>query len=114
MGQQLWPKHCVDGSWGAKLHKDLVVQKDDIFIKKGTNSNVDSYSAFFDNAKACKTDLDSTLKRHGITDLYMCGIATDYCVAFTALHGKSILLKCLSSWFAPQSNIMLSLTLALK
>jgi len=90
MEQVLWPVHCVDGTWGWKLHKDLYVGNDCAFVKKGTNANVDSYSAFFDNAKLSKTELDHILRREGITDIYLCGLAWDYCVGFTALEGREL------------------------
>src|SRR5690606_27199315 len=87
---KLWPTHCVQGTWGAELHKDLVVGKDDIFIRKGTHPTVDSYSAFFDNAKMSATELHSTLQKEKITDLFVCGLALDYCVGSTALHGAEL------------------------
>lgn len=83
--QILWPRHCVQDSWGAELHKDLKVQNDAIIIKKGTNPDVDSYSLFFDNQRLSETTLDAQLKARGITDVYICGIAYDVCVRYTAL-----------------------------
>jgi len=74
-------------SWGAELHKDLKVHPKARVIHKGTNPDVDSYSAFFDNQKLSKTSLEDIIKKEDVTDIYVCGIATDVCVASTAFHG---------------------------
>jgi len=86
--QKLWPKHCVQDTKGSELHPDLNVidqEKDEmkravIFTKKGCNSDIDSYSAFFDNCKLNETNLDQNLKALQITDIYVCGLAADVCV----------------------------------
>lgn len=83
--QHLWPRHCVQDSWGAELHKDLKIQNDAIFIKKGTNPDIDSYSLFFDNQRSSETTLNAQLKSNGITDIYVCGVAYDVCVKYTVL-----------------------------
>lgn len=83
--QYLWPSHCVQGSWGAELHKDLKIRNDSIVIKKGSNSDIDSYSVFFDNQRLSETTLNAQLKSKGVTDVYVCGIAYDVCVRFTAM-----------------------------
>jgi len=83
--QVLWPPHCVQNCDGAKLHKDLTVVDNPVNIYKGTNSNVDSYSAFFDNSKLSQTKLASILAKHNVTDVYVCGVAYDFCVGFTTL-----------------------------
>lgn len=88
--QRLWPRHCVQHSWGAELHKDLKIQNDTIVIKKGSNSDVDSYSLFFDNQRLSETSLNDQLKSKGISDVYVCGIAYDVCVRFTALDAIQI------------------------
>ena len=104
MDQKLWPAHCVQESWGSEFHKDLIVSNLLSFLKniflisyqfmpkncqihpqsevihKGINPEVDSYSAFFDNAKLGKTKMDEILRAAGVTDVYVCGIATDVCV----------------------------------
>jgi len=90
MEQTLWPVHCVEGTWGWKLHKGLKLESADEFVKKGTNTHIDSYSAFYDNAKLHKTNLHNILQREGIKDIYLCGLAWDYCVAFTALEGREL------------------------
>lgn len=82
--QHLWPRHCVQDSWGAELHKDLKIQNDAILIKKGTNPDVDSYSLFYDNQRLSETTLNAQLKSKGISDVYVCGLAYDVCVSFTA------------------------------
>lgn len=86
MRQRLWPRHCVAGSQGAKLHSDLVVKESDFLVYKGTADNVDSYSAFYDNAKLRKTALLDELRKREVTHLYLVGLALDVCVTFTALH----------------------------
>lgn len=83
--QRLWPRHCVQDSWGAELHKDLKIVDKAIKIYKGTNPEVDSYSAFWDNKKLAKTTLKSQLDDKNITDVYICGIAYDVCVGATAI-----------------------------
>lgn len=82
--QQLWPPHCIQDTWGAEFHKELKVQNDAIIIKKGTNPDVDSYSLFFDNQRLSETTLNAQLKAKGISDVYVCGLAYDVCVWFTA------------------------------
>lgn len=85
--QTLWPTHCVAGTNGALLHEDLIVTPMDKFIQKGTQENVESYSAFGDEYGGAleRTDLEVWLKRNKITDIILTGIATDYCVLHTAL-----------------------------
>ena len=85
--QLMWPRHCVENTYGAQLHSDLIVTKVDIIIKKGTKKNVESYSAFGDEfqGKYEKTKLHDDLKLLGITDIILTGIAYDYCVYNTAL-----------------------------
>jgi nicotinamidase/pyrazinamidase len=84
--QVMWPTHCVQGTKGAQFHSELIVDyKSDIVIQKGTNDQVDSYSGFFDNNQKQQTELDNVLKKHGITHVYIGGIALDVCVKYTAL-----------------------------
>ncbi|RZC14224.1 uncharacterized protein BDFB_008702, partial [Asbolus verrucosus] len=84
MVQKLWPRHCVQNTWGSELHKDLKIVENSMKIYKGTNPEVDSYSLFWDNQRLTDTKLDSLLKQKNITDLYLCGVAYDVCVASTA------------------------------
>lgn len=83
--QRLWPRHCIQDSWGAELHKDLRIVDDAIKIYKGTNPEVDSYSVFWDNKKMMETSLSSQLQEKGVTDIYICGLAYDVCVGATAV-----------------------------
>lgn len=83
--QKLWPTHCVGGSWGARLHSELLIKEKAIHIFKGVQSHVDSYSVFRDNQRLYETDLNQQLRAQNITDLYFCGIATDFCVGLSAL-----------------------------
>ncbi|CAF0835368.1 unnamed protein product [Brachionus calyciflorus] len=96
--QILWPAHCIQGTNGAKLHADLkqVDAKTDslgrsvIYVYKGCLSDIDSYSAFFDNCRLNETSLHNDLKKLGITDLYICGIAADVCVAYTSMDALGL------------------------
>lgn len=81
--QVMWPVHCVQNTNGAAFHSDLQLDGTHNFVK-GTNPNADSYSGFFDD-DGKSTGLDEFLKQSGIADVYVCGLATDYCVKFTAL-----------------------------
>lgn len=78
--QVLWPAHCVQKTAGADLHRDLIRVDDAIHVYKGTNPDIDSYSAFWDNMKLSKTSLDAQLKERSVTDVYVVGLATDVCV----------------------------------
>jgi len=87
----MWPDHCIQGSEGAKFHKDLKVnEKTDSIVQKGTNLQVDSYSGFYDNDHKSASQLGPILKKHKITDVYVTGLAYDYCVGYSALdaHGE--------------------------
>ncbi|KAL3880544.1 hypothetical protein ACJMK2_032776 [Sinanodonta woodiana] len=84
--QKLWPCHCVQESWGSQLHPDLKVVANGHMVYKGTLPNIDSYSAFWDNKKMSRTDLIDILSEHRVTDVYLCGLAYDFCVGFTGLH----------------------------
>jgi nicotinamidase/pyrazinamidase len=85
--QVLWPDHCIQGSDGAAFHPALDTVRADAVIRKGINPAVDSYSAFFENDKATATGLAGLLRDRGCEDLTMVGLATDYCVAWSALDG---------------------------
>ncbi|OOG72392.1 bifunctional nicotinamidase/pyrazinamidase [Algoriphagus sp. A40] len=88
--QILWPVHCVQGSSGADFHSDLDQSQWAAVFRKGKNPEVDSYSGFFDNAKRGDTGLGDYLKSLGIEQVFVCGLALDYCVKFTALDSKSL------------------------
>lgn len=88
--QTLWPSHCMQGTWGAELHKDLKVADKSLKIYKGINPDVGSYSAFWDNKKCSSTVLQEELQSRGITHTFVCGLAYDVCVAFTATHSLEL------------------------
>lgn len=91
--QVMWPDHCVQGSRGAELADALELPARLEIFQKGTDPSVDSYSGFFDNGRRNTTGLGAHLKAHGITEVYVMGLATDYCVKFTALDARSLGLK---------------------
>ena len=86
--QTLWPEHCVQGTRGAEFHPDLVWTKGEIVIRKGFRKAIDSYSAFYENDHSTPTGLGGYLKERGIRDLTLVGLATDFCVAFSALDAR--------------------------
>ena len=88
--QILWPDHCVQGTFGAQLHKDLDIRPISAIFRKGMNPEIDSYSAFFDNNKLNNTGLHGFLQEKGITELVFCGLAGDFCVAYSANDAKSL------------------------
>lgn len=88
--QVLWPKHCVQKTYGADFHPRLYKSQIKAFIRKGTDASVDSYSGFFDNNKVNDTGLDALLKSHGVEEVTIVGLATDYCVKFTALDAAEL------------------------
>ncbi len=87
--QVLWPDHCVQGTGGAAFHNDLRTDAD-LIIRKGYNPDIDSYSAFFENDKTTPTGLDGYLKTRGVTAVTLVGLATDYCVAYSALDAAKL------------------------
>ncbi|MCP4820520.1 MAG: bifunctional nicotinamidase/pyrazinamidase [Shimia sp.] len=88
--QVLWPDHCVQGSEGAAFHQDLNVTRPDLVIRKGMNPAIDSYSAFFENDQKTPTGLEGYLRSRGITTLTMVGLATDFCVNFSAVDAAKL------------------------
>ena len=90
MEQTLWPRHCVQSTWGSECHADLAVLPSDIQVVKGTDPRVDSYSAFYDNAKLRETTMLAELSARGVTHVYLCGLALDVCVTFSALHAAEL------------------------
>ncbi len=83
--QVLWPDHCVQGTPGAALHKDLDVKQAQLVIRKGYHTGIDSYSALFEADRRTPTGLVGYLRQRGLTVLYMAGLATDFCVAWSAV-----------------------------
>ena len=88
--QVLWPTHCVQGSDGAEFHKDLRTDPADLIIRKGFRPAIDSYSAFFENDHKTPTGLEGYLKTRGVTDLTLVGLATDFCVAYSAIDAAKL------------------------
>lgn len=88
--QVLWPRHCVIGSEGAAFHSDLDVNRADLIIRKGFRADIDSYSAFFENDKNTSTGLEGYLHNRGITNLDFAGLATDFCVGWSAIDAASL------------------------
>ena len=86
--QVLWPDHCVQGSPGADFHPDLEVTKAQMIVRKGFHAGIDSYSAFRENDRMTRTGLDGYLKARGFTKLVFCGLALDYCVAWSAIDAR--------------------------
>ena len=83
--QTLWPSHCVQGTKGAEFHPTLRSDLAQLVLRKGFRAGIDSYSALFENDKTTPTGLDGYLRARGVTGLTLVGLATDYCVAFSAL-----------------------------
>lgn len=88
--QVWWPNHCVQNTFGSEFHPELNSNLIDKTIFKGNNPEIDSYSAFFDNGKLQKTNLDDFLKEKKIDTLYIMGLATDFCVKFTVLDALEL------------------------
>ena len=82
--QVLWPDHCVQGSSGAAFHPDLSLNHVEAIFRKGMDPDIDSYSGFYDNGHRKSTGLSGYLKERGATTVYVCGLAGDFCVYFTA------------------------------
>ena len=88
--QVLWPVHCVQGSTGAQFHANLLTDPADLVIRKGIRSAIDSYSAFFENDYTTPTGLEGYLRNKGVTDVTLAGLATDFCVAYSALDAARL------------------------
>jgi nicotinamidase/pyrazinamidase len=86
--QTLWPAHCVQGTPGAAFHPDLLTERAELVIRKGFRTEVDSYSAFYENDKTTPTGLGGYLRERGVRRIFMVGLATDFCVAFSALDAR--------------------------
>ncbi len=86
--QVLWPDHCVQGSQDAAVHKDIDIPHAQLVIRKGFNKDTDSYSAFMEADGKTSTGLAAYLKARGIKEVFVAGLATDFCVAWTALDAR--------------------------
>ncbi len=87
--QVLWPDHCVQGTQDAALHSDLNIPHAQLIIRKGFHAGVDSYSAFQEADRKTSTGLAAYLKARGLSEVHVCGLATDFCVAWTALDARA-------------------------
>lgn len=87
--QMLWPDHCVQGTEGADLSDELEIPNAQLVIRKGFHTDVDSYSAFLEADKKTGTGLAAYLKERNITTVYVAGLATDFCVAWTAMDARA-------------------------
>jgi nicotinamidase/pyrazinamidase len=83
--QTLWPDHCIQGSKGAELHKDIDSDRIAAIFRKGMDPEIDSYSGFYDNNHATGTGLSGYLKEKEITEIHFCGLAADICVYYSIL-----------------------------
>lgn len=88
--QVLWPDHCIQGTKGAAFHKDLLTDRADLIVRKGYNPAIDSYSAFFENDKTTPTGLEGYLRTRRIDTLTLVGLATDFCVNFSAVDAAKL------------------------
>jgi nicotinamidase/pyrazinamidase len=88
--QVLWPVHCVKDTWGAELISSLDTSRINKIFYKGTQKNVDSYSAIYDNKKLRSTGLEEYLKESQIKEIYISGLVTDYCIKYTALDCSAL------------------------
>ena len=88
--QVLWPDHCVQGSVGGQLHPDLNIDPAALIIRKGMNPEIDSYSAFFENDRKTPTGLHGFLQSQGIDQVTLVGLATDYCVNYSAQDAAAL------------------------
>ena len=88
--QVLWPDHCIQGTEGAAFHAGLTTDPADLIVRKGYNPAIDSYSAFFENDHETPTGLHGYLQTRGINDLTMVGLATDFCVNYSAVDAAGL------------------------
>ncbi|WP_315785850.1 MULTISPECIES: bifunctional nicotinamidase/pyrazinamidase [unclassified Bradyrhizobium] len=88
--QTLWPDHCIQGTPGAALHPGLATDKAQMIIRKGFRSAIDSYSAFFENDKITPTGLAGYLRERGLKRVFLVGLATDFCVHYSAVDARRL------------------------
>jgi nicotinamidase/pyrazinamidase len=93
--QTLWPDHCLQNSPGAALHPDLAIPHAELILRKGFRPEIDSYSAFLENDHTTPTGLAGYLRERGLQRLFLCGLAYDFCVRFSALDGAALGFECL-------------------
>jgi nicotinamidase/pyrazinamidase len=92
--QALWPDHCVQNTAGADFHPTLNVPHAELILRKGFRVNIDSYSAFLENDHSTPTGLAGYLRERGLTRLFLCGLAYDFCVRFSAIDGTALDFDC--------------------
>ncbi len=92
--QTLWPDHCVQGTAGANFHPDLNIDKAQLVLRKGFRPRIDSYSAFFENDRQTPTGLAGYLRDRNLRAVVICGLALDYCVAYSAIDARRVGLRC--------------------
>ena len=90
LDQILWPDHCVQGTWGAEFAPGWDTTQVDKVIHKGTDPLIDSYSAFFDNGHRKSTGLENYLREKGITEVYIAGLTTEYCITYSVLDALEL------------------------
>lgn len=88
--QTLWPDHCVQGTVGAAFHPDLSTVRAELVIRKGFRPEIDSYSAFYENDRRTPTGLAGYLRERGLTRIFLVGLATDYCVYYSAVDARRL------------------------
>ncbi|WP_338831180.1 bifunctional nicotinamidase/pyrazinamidase [Bradyrhizobium sp. 27S5] len=88
--QTLWPDHCIQGTAGARFHPDLATDRAELVIRKGFRGAIDSYSAFFENDRTTPTGLAGYLRERGLKRVVMAGLATDFCVQYSALDARRL------------------------
>ena len=88
--QTFWPNHCVQGSKGAEFHTALQLPRAELILRKGFRPQIDSYSAFFENDRTTPTGLAGYLRERGLTRVFLCGLAYDYCVGYSALDARRL------------------------
>ncbi|MGJ4929284.1 bifunctional nicotinamidase/pyrazinamidase [Bradyrhizobium sp. HKCCYLS2038] len=88
--QTLWPDHCIQGTPGAAFHRDLATDKAQLIIRKGFRPGIDSYSAFFENDKTTPTGLAGYLRERGFRRVFLAGLATDFCVHYSAVDARRL------------------------
>jgi len=93
--QALWPEHCLQQSHGAEFHPALALPHAELILRKGFRREIDSYSAFLENDHRTPTGLASYLRERGLKRLFLCGLAYDFCVRFSAIDGAALGFECL-------------------
>jgi nicotinamidase/pyrazinamidase len=88
--QTLWPDHCIQGTLGAAFHPRLVTERAELVIRKGFRREIDSYSAFYENDRHTPTGLAGYLRERGLRRIFLAGLATDYCVNFSAVDARRL------------------------